>query len=159
MMGGTRLSMCRVPDEQGAPLTNAEGGSRGLRHTRLIQHCFILPGPPNFGESLQNLHSPQSVALQALQVRHRRFRGALFDEAFLAFFFGGGAGGGASTTTGLQMNAPSPSTRHRSNRGTSMRTVSDWHLQCDAWRPIAAHVSVAKFVDSATLYPWLKPQW
>ena len=151
MMGGMRLSMCRVPDEQGAPLTKADGGSRGLRHTRLMQHCFILPGPPNFGESLQNLHSPQSVALQALQVRHLLFRGALFDEAFLGFFFGGGAGGGASTTTGLHTKASSPSTRHRSNRGTSMRTVSDWHLQCDAWRPIAAHVSVAKFVDSATL--------
>ena len=151
MTGGTRLSMCRVPDEQGAPLTKADGGSRGLRHTRLMQHCFILPGPPNFGESLQNLHSPQSVALQALQVRHRRFRGALFDEAFLGFFFGGGGGSGSGTTTGLQTKAFSPSTRHRSKRGTSMRTVSDWHLQCDAWRPIAAHVSVAKFVDSATL--------
>ena len=66
------MSMCRVPDEQGAPLTKADGGRRGLRHTRLMQHCFILPGPPNFGESLQNLHSPQSVALQALHVRHRR---------------------------------------------------------------------------------------
>ena len=150
-MGGMRLSMCRVPDEQGAPLTRREGGSLGCRHTRLIQHCFILPGPPNFGESLQNLHSPQSVALQALHVRHRRFRGALFDEAFLAFFFGGGGGNGSGTTTGLQTNAPSPSTRHRSNRGTSMRTVSAWHLQCDAFLPIAAHVSVAKFVDSATL--------
>ena len=150
-MGGTRLSMCRVPLATGAPLTNAEGGSRGLRHTRLIQHCFILPGPPNFGESLQNLHSPQSVALQALHVRHRRFRGALFDEAFLAFFFGGGGGNGSGTTTGLQTKAFSPSTRHRSNKGTSILTVSDWHLQCDAWRPIAAHVSVAKFVDSATL--------
>ena len=158
MTGGIRLSMCRVPDEQGAPLTIAEGGSLGDKQTRLIQHCFILPGPPNFGESLQNLHSPQSVALQALHVRHRRFRGALFDEAFLAFFFGGGAGGGASTTTGLQTKAFSPSTRHRSNRGTSMRTVSDWHLQCDACLPISAHVSVAKFVDSATLYPWLNPQ-
>ena len=150
--------MCRVPDEQGAPLTRREGGNLGDKQTRLTQHCFILPGPPNFGESLQNLHSPQSVALQALHVRHRRFRGALFDEAFLAFFFGGGGGSGSGTTTGLQMNAFSPSTRHRSNRGTSILTVSAWHLQCDAWRPMADHVSVAKFVDSATLYPWLNPQ-
>ena len=67
--------MCRVPDEQGAPLTIAEGGRLGDKQTRLTQHCFILPGPPNFGESLQNLHSPQSAALQALHVRHRRFRG------------------------------------------------------------------------------------
>ena len=155
-MGGMRLSMCRVPDEQGAPLTIDEGGNLGDKHTRLTQHCFILPGPPNFGESLQNLHSPQSVALQALHVRHRRFRGALVDV--LAFFFGGG-GGTTGSGTGLQTNAPSPSTRHRSNSGTSMRTVSDWHLQCDAFLPISAHVSVAKFVDSATLYPWLNPQW
>ena len=72
---------------------------------------------------------------------------------------GGGGGNGSCTTTGLQMNAFSPSTRHRSKRGTSILTVSDWHLQCDAFLPIADQVSVAKFVDSATLYPWLKPQW
>jgi len=148
-MGGMRLSMCRVPDEQGAPLTIAEGGNLGDKQTRLTQHCFILPGPPNFGESLQNLHSPQSVALQATHVLQRRFRGALVDV--LAFFFGGGGGTTTGSGTGLQTKAFSPSTRHRSNSGTSMRTVSAWHLQCDAFLPISAQVSVAKFVDSATL--------
>ena len=61
MMGGTRLSMCRVPLATGAPLISTEGGSLGCKHTRLIQHCFILPGPPNFGESLQNLQLDQET--------------------------------------------------------------------------------------------------
>lgn len=88
--------MPRVPLATGAAPPLTAGGRIGDTHTRLTQHCFILSGPPNFGESLQNLHSPQSVAVHPTQTRQRFRRGALgffFPDAVFAFFFGGGRGG------------------------------------------------------------------
>ena len=70
---GNALVDRRVPDEQGAPLTRREGSSSRLLRSRLMCALLHLARDAHFGESLQNLHSPQSVALQALQVRHRRF--------------------------------------------------------------------------------------
>lgn len=40
-------------------------------HCRIIQLCFIRPGPPNFFMSLQKWHSPHSVRRQASHLRHR----------------------------------------------------------------------------------------
>lgn len=41
----------------------------------------------------------------------------------------------------------------------SMVTESSEHWQCWACMPTPIQERVAKFVDSAQLYPWLKPQW
>lgn len=40
-------------------------------HCRMMQLCFIRPGPPNFFMSLQKWHSPHSVRRQASHLRHR----------------------------------------------------------------------------------------
>lgn len=39
-------------------------------HWRLIQDCFIRPGPPNFFISLQKWHSPQSALRHASHFLH-----------------------------------------------------------------------------------------
>lgn len=51
----------------------AGGPSRPLTamHCRMMQLCFIRPGPPNFFMSLQKWHSPHSVRRQASHLRHR----------------------------------------------------------------------------------------
>lgn len=40
-------------------------------HCRMMQLCFMRPGPPNFFMSLQKWHSPHSVRRQASHLRHR----------------------------------------------------------------------------------------
>lgn len=40
-------------------------------HCRMMQLCFIRPGPPNFFMSLQKWHSPHSVRRHASHLRHR----------------------------------------------------------------------------------------
>lgn len=40
-------------------------------HCRMMQLCFMRPGPPNFFMSLQKWHSPHSVRRQASHFRHR----------------------------------------------------------------------------------------
>ena len=52
----------------------AAGGGEGpltAMHCRMMQLCFIRPGPPNFFMSLQKWHSPHSVRRQASHLRHR----------------------------------------------------------------------------------------
>lgn len=51
----------------GAPATLA----LTAMHCRMMQLCFIRPGPPNFFMSLQKWHSPHSVRRQASHLRHR----------------------------------------------------------------------------------------
>lgn len=40
-------------------------------HCRMMQLCFMRPGPPNFFMSLQKWHSPHSVRRHASHLRHR----------------------------------------------------------------------------------------
>ena len=40
-----------------------------------------------------------------------------------------------------------------------MATLSFWQSQYPACTPIGSQDFVAKFVDSAQLKPWLKPEW
>jgi len=49
-----------------------------FRYFLLMHACFIFPGPPNPGLSLQNLHSPQSASRQFLCNPHRRLVGRDF---------------------------------------------------------------------------------
>ena len=45
------------------------------------------------------------------------------------------------------------------NRLIWMATLSFWQSQYPACTPIGSQDFVAKFVDSAQLKPWLKPEW
>lgn len=54
-----------------APAARAAPRPLTAMHCRMMQLCFMRPGPPNFFMSLQKWHSPHSVRRQASHLRHR----------------------------------------------------------------------------------------
>lgn len=72
-------SFGRGTERPGRGARGPRGGGAGLRrrrpltamHCRMMQLCFMRPGPPNFFMSLQKWHSPHSVRRQASHLRHR----------------------------------------------------------------------------------------
>ena len=68
-------------DVDGSPAATVEAievEEEEPKHFLVLQACFIFPGPPNFGMSSQNTHTPQFALVQLMQVPH-----------FLVFFAGG----------------------------------------------------------------------
>jgi hypothetical protein len=45
-------------------------GSSGCKHLLLMQHCFLLPVPPNFLISRQHLQEPQSSCVHPVHCPH-----------------------------------------------------------------------------------------
>mmetsp|Transcript_1146 Transcript_1146/g.3789 ORF Transcript_1146/g.3789 Transcript_1146/m.3789 type:complete len:245 (+) Transcript_1146:1030-1764(+) len=56
------------------PSMSVEWSMSGLLHARCRHACFLMPGPPYLGLSLQFLHSPQSPRVQPTHVPHRASR-------------------------------------------------------------------------------------
>jgi len=46
-------------------------GVKNVKHLRRLQHCFLMPGPPNLFLSKQLVYSSQFVALHPSQSPHR----------------------------------------------------------------------------------------
>mmetsp|Transcript_27974 Transcript_27974/g.90440 ORF Transcript_27974/g.90440 Transcript_27974/m.90440 type:complete len:244 (+) Transcript_27974:1021-1752(+) len=63
------------------PSVSAEVSMSGLLQARRRQACFLMPGPPYLGLSLQFLQSPQSPRVQPMHVPHRESRARLLPKA------------------------------------------------------------------------------
>lgn len=71
---GALTPLMRALESPKSPAHSAGAGCAGAltaMHCRMMQLCFIRPGPPNFFMSLQKWHSPHSVRRQASHLRHR----------------------------------------------------------------------------------------